>query len=196
MTLNKLLLRAVPSSPSQKALMMMPFNDSGVGKFSRLRFKDLSGWLSKLENVYKLGGEICARPLVQERVEKAMRRVVTEDCSLVILCLRSASSTRFSSAVDSGNDARVTERDDIRLGVTLPPLAGIATAFLVRRGICAMTKAKPSRQKEKPNEARRTHRISTRKALPICCHHCAIRRVAWPPPVSSPAPPQQSSQPP
>ncbi len=65
---------------------MMPFNDSGVGKFSRLRFKDLSGWLSKLENVYKLGGEICARPLVQERVEKATRRVVTEDCSLDCAC--------------------------------------------------------------------------------------------------------------
>ena len=61
----------------------MPFNDSGVGKFSRLRFKDLSGWLSKLENVYKLGGEICARPLVQESVKKAMHRVVGEDCSLV-----------------------------------------------------------------------------------------------------------------
>jgi hypothetical protein len=40
--LKNLFLRAVPSSPSQKA-----FNDSGVGKFSRLRFKDLSGWRSR-----------------------------------------------------------------------------------------------------------------------------------------------------
>jgi hypothetical protein len=55
--------------------------------------------------------------------------------------------------VDSGNDARVTERDDIRLGVTLPPLAGIATAFLVRRGICAMTKAKPSAKGEAERSA-------------------------------------------
>jgi hypothetical protein len=41
-TLKKLFLRVVLSSPSQKA-----FNDSGVGKFSRLRFKDLSGWRSR-----------------------------------------------------------------------------------------------------------------------------------------------------
>jgi hypothetical protein len=30
--------------------------------------------------------------------------------------------------MDSGNDARVPERDDIRLGVTLPPLGGIGLA--------------------------------------------------------------------
>jgi len=28
-----------------------------------------------------LGGEICARPLVQKSVKKAMHRVVNEDCS-------------------------------------------------------------------------------------------------------------------
>ena len=126
-----------------------------------------------------LGGEICARPPVQESMKKAVHGVVGEDCSLVILCLRSASSTRFSSAVDSGNDARVPERDDIHLEVALPPLGGIgqATALMVRRGICAMTKAKPQRQKEKPNEARRRHRISTHKALPICCRRFAYG--AW-----------------
>jgi len=70
--------------------------------------------------------------------------------------------------MDSGNDARVPERDDIRLGVTLPPLGGIglATALMVRRGISAMSTAKPQRQKEKPNEARRGNRISTHKSLP------------------------------
>jgi hypothetical protein len=70
--------------------------------------------------------------------------------------------------MDSGNDARVPERDDIRLGVALPPLGGIglATALMVRRGISAMSKAKPQRQKEKLNEARRGNRISTHKSLP------------------------------
>ena len=95
------------------------------------------------------------------------------------MCLRSASSTRFSLAVDAGNDARVPERDDIRLEVALPPLGGIGqpTALMVRRGICAMTEAKPRRQKEKSNEARRRHRISTHKALPICCRRFAYG--AW-----------------
>jgi hypothetical protein len=51
-TLQILFLRVVPSSPSQKAV-----NDSGVGKFSRLRFKDLSGWRSLEHNHQKVAAE-------------------------------------------------------------------------------------------------------------------------------------------
>ena len=82
--------------------------------------------LSERVNVYMLGGESCARPPVQESMKKAMHRVVGEDCSLVRYeFVLAECSIPFSSAVDSGNDARVPERDDIRLKVTLPSRGGI-----------------------------------------------------------------------
>ena len=83
-----------------------------------------------------LGGEICARPLVQESVKKAMHRVVvSEDGSLeryefvlaecIIHALFLSCGLRQLCSRACRHPSRKTDGHDIRLRVALPPLARI-----------------------------------------------------------------------